>query len=208
MQAAVGWRTQSGALVQRVATRRLQVVADIPQFVSGVQPEVAALLLARATVEEALKAQDGSDPKRPQLMQRIIGAVGGEPHVGSPQATPGPSLWCSLQKDVRQPDSWQAGCQQTENVSAGQTPAAQLRGKNSFISMAVTCAHTGLEVLRQCGQQPSWCRQPHQEPGSEGGREGRGQCQDPDRARVAAACSPHTLCTGLHPSCLTLPASC
>ena len=73
MQVAVGWRTQSGSLVQRVATRRLAVVADIPQFVQGVRPETAALLLARATVEEALKAQDSRDPKRPQLMQRIIG---------------------------------------------------------------------------------------------------------------------------------------
>ena len=69
----MGWRTQSGTLVQRVATRRLAVVADIPQFVQGVQPETAALLLARATVEEALKAQDSRDPQRPQLMQRIIG---------------------------------------------------------------------------------------------------------------------------------------
>ena len=90
VQAAVGWRTQSGALVQRVATRRLQVVADIPQFVHGVRPEVAALLLARATVEEALKAQNGSDPKRPQLMQRIIGAEGGKMPVGFPHATAGP----------------------------------------------------------------------------------------------------------------------
>ena len=76
MQVAVGWRTRTGSLVQRVGTRRLQVVSELPQMVKGVQPQAAAVLLARATVEEAWKAQNqADDPKRPELMQRIIGGL-------------------------------------------------------------------------------------------------------------------------------------
>lgn len=73
-QVAVGWRTRSGALLQRVCTRRLQVVADIPALVPLVDGQASALLLARAAAEEALRTHSPADALRPAHMQRIIGA--------------------------------------------------------------------------------------------------------------------------------------
>ena len=60
--------------MQRVCTRRLQVVPDVATLVPLVDGQLSALLLARAAAEEALRAAAAVDQQRPAHMQRIIGA--------------------------------------------------------------------------------------------------------------------------------------
>ena len=66
-----------GRLVQRVVTRRLPVVSSLPGYLRGVNPEAAAVVLAKKAVLDARKAGAlWSQSKAEDLRWGCSGGVG------------------------------------------------------------------------------------------------------------------------------------
>lgn len=71
----VGWVTPEGAILERCVTRRMSVTKVKDVYLESINPESAALLLAKKVVHETQRSGAGQDRGHSERIRTAIGAL-------------------------------------------------------------------------------------------------------------------------------------